>query len=145
MENIMYNTNGIKSMWFGSIRSVDSDVKETAREGFDVRKFPSRNSGKSQWTPAYERTSPRKSAENRRSQTYARQIEESIGDGREIRKVAKSTICSATSPLFSLALLRRERLGGETPNCRLEILRLRSSCFRGTPQESVLLTLWLGW
>lgn len=44
----MYDTNGIKSMWFGSIRSVDSDVKETAREGFDVRKFPSRNRGESQ-------------------------------------------------------------------------------------------------
>lgn len=42
----MYNTNGIKSMWFGSIRSVDSDVKETAQKGFDVRKFPSRNGGR---------------------------------------------------------------------------------------------------
>lgn len=56
-----------------------------------------------------------------------------------IRKVAKSTICSATSPLFSRGPSSKENgSGGETPNCRLEILRIRSSRFPPTPQEGAV-------
>lgn len=82
------------------------------------------------------RSNPRKTARRRGVRSKNRSFPR-----KGIRKVAKSTICSATSPLFSRGPSSKENgSGGETPNCRLEILRIRSSRFPPTPQEGVLPT-----